>query len=362
MKIVCTQENLNKALQAIGRIPKKDSTLPILNNVLIEASHGNINLKATDLEIGVNITVRGKVEEDGIVTVPSSLLSEYVATLPKQNIQIETKDESISLQCGTFSSTLLGMRHDDFPLIPKVEDGKLIKVSAVMFKSQISQVVPFTALDEMRPEIAGVYFETEGDKLILAATDGHRLAEAKISIEEGSLAKGIILPRQTLLELSRILENDGSVTLAVSENQVEFTYKDTHLVSRLIDGAYPPYRELVPLDFQTEVEFVRGELISSLRATSLFGKHNVQDITMEIQKNEVKLASQASQIGESHATLTVKQKGIANTITFNARYLLEGLANFATNDVTLYLNSSTEPAILKSSDASYFYLIMPIKH
>ncbi len=362
MKIVCTQENLNKSLQAVGRIPKKDSTLPILNNVLIEASQGNIILKATDLEIGANITLRGKVEEEGSVTIPANLLMEYVSTLPKQNVEISSKDESVSLTCGSFSSTLLGMRHDDFPLIPKIESGKHVKIGAALFKAQLSDVMNFAALDEMRPEIAGVHFEVEGEKLILAATDGHRLAEAKESIEGKSDPVTAIIPRQTLTEIARILESDGTVDIVISENQVEFTYKDVRLISRLVDGTYPPYRDLVPSDFQTEVTFPRDELIASLRATSLFGKHNVQDITMEIQKGEVKLSSQASQIGESHAKVPVQQKGIDNTITFNARYLLEGLSNFASGEVTLYLNSSTEPAILRSSNSGYFYLIMPIKH
>jgi DNA polymerase-3 subunit beta len=362
MKIVCTQENLNKALQAVGRIPKKDSTLPILNNILIEASHGNIVLKATDLEIGISIILRGKIEKEGTVTVPANLLSEYVATLPRQNVELEVKEESVTVTCGTFSSTLLGMKHDDFPLIPKVEEGAKIKVSAGLFKTQIAQVISFTALDEMRPEIAGVHFEMDKNTLILAATDGHRLAEAKIVVESGALQNPIILPRQTLLEVLRILGTDGDIEITISENQVAFSYNDIILVSRLIDGNYPPYRELVPADFQTEVDFQKSELISSLRATSLFGKHNVQDINMEIQKNEVKLSSQASQVGESHASLPVKQKGIANTITFNARYLLEGLANFTTDEVKLVLNSSTEPAILRNEKASYFYLIMPIKH
>lgn len=362
MKIVCTQENLNKALQAVGRIPKKDSTLPILNNVLIEAQSGNITLKATDLEIGIHITLRGKVEAEGSVTVPANLLSEYIATLPRQNVEITSKDESITLTCGSFSSTLLGMKHDDFPLIPKIEKGKHIKVLSGTLKTQLSQVMAFTALDEMRPEIAGVYFEVDGSSLILAATDGHRLAEAKEAIEGTSDPLNAIIPRQTLGEIFRILGDDGSIDLTISENQVEFLYKDVRLISRLVDGVYPPYKDLVPSDFQTEVQFVRDELIASLRATSLFGKHNVQDITMEIQKNNVSLSSQASQIGESHATLPVKQKGIDNTITFNARYLIEGLSNFSANDVTLFLNSSTEPAILRSSEQGYFYLIMPIKH
>lgn len=362
MKIVCTQENLNKALQAIGRIPKRDSTLPILNNVLIEAQNNTINLKATDLEIGMSVTLRGKVEKEGVVTVPAQLLAEYIATLPRQNVTLEANEESVAISCGTFTSTLLGMRHDDFPLIPKVENGKTIKVSSDLFKVQIAQVISFTALDEMRPEIAGVYFEVQEGKLILAATDGHRLAESKITVESASLNTPLIIPRQTLLELSRILESDGSLEMSASDNQISFTYKDTNLVSRLIDGTYPPYRELVPANFQTEVEFVRSELIASLRATSLFGKHNVQDITMDIAGNEVKLSSQASQVGESHASLVVAGKGNTNSITFNARYLLEGLANFASEKVILFLNSGTEPAIIRGTDASYFYLIMPIKH
>ncbi len=362
MKIVCTQENLNKALQAIGRIPKKDSTLPILNNVLIEASRNNTTLKATDLEIGISVVVRGKVEEEGSVTVPASLLAEYVATLPRQNVTLEATGESISVSCGQFSSTLLGMKNEDFPLIPKVENGQSIKISAGLFKTQLAQVVAFTALDEMRPEIAGVHFEVADKTLILAATDGHRLAEAKATVESADLKNQLILPRQTLLELSRVLENDGTLEISASENQVSFVYKDVNLVSRLIDGAYPPYRELVPSDFQTEVTFDRAELISSLRATSLFGKHNVQDITMEIGKDEVKLASQASQVGESHAALAVSYQGVANSITFNARYLIEGVANFTGDKVTLHMNSSTEPAIIRGTDSGYFYLIMPIKH
>jgi DNA polymerase-3 subunit beta len=363
MKVVCTQENLNRALVSVSRIPKRDTTLPILNNILIEAQDNSITLSATDLEIGATITLRGKVEKEGSVTIPAQLITEYVSSLPHQNVEMEAKESQVKITCGTFSSTILGMKRDDFPLIPKVKGEAVLRVETSDLRAAINNVVSFSATDETRPEIAGIYCVQEGKHLTLAATDGFRLAEKKISIKEGSLVKGLIIPRQTLIELARMLADGEEASITNSESQIAFSFGETTLVSRIIEGTYPNYRDLVPQNFQTEMTVSRSELISTVRATSLFGRHNVQDVIIKCADNTLLLSSEAAQIGESHGELHGEKAGIDNGIILNSRYLMEGLSNFTSKGITLCLNSATEPAILRSADEkNYFYLLMPIKH
>ena len=363
MKVVVTQENLNRALLNVSRIPKRDTTLPILNNILIEAVDNTISITATDLEIGANVIVRGKIEKEGSVTIPVQLITEYVGSLPHQNVEMEAKENQVKITCGTFSSTILGMKRDDFPLIPKIQSGSTMKVASSDLRAAINGTVSFAANDESRPEIAGIYFAQEDKKFILAATDGFRLAEKQTAFKEGSLTRPVIIPRQTLVELARMLTDGEEVAITTSESQIAFVFPDTPLVSRIVEGNYPSYRDLVPQDFQTEFTISRSEFINTVRATSLFGRHNVQDVILKITENDLTLSSEAAQIGESHGEIRGEKTGIDNAITFNSRYLLEGLSNFGTKTITLCLNSTTEPAILKSADEKhYFYLLMPIKH
>ena len=364
MKIICTQENLKKAINQIGKIPKKDSTLPILDNILIEAEDGKIQLKATDLEIGIVLLVRGKIEKEGAVTVPSALLMEYINSLPNQNIEITADDTSIEVTCGHFNSKMLGSKKDDFPLIPRVNEGKKVLVSSAKLREGVLHVLSFSASDETRPEITGVYCTVKDGKMILAATDGYRLAEMTLDVDMKSAdVDPIILPKQTLQELVRILEEGSGVEMKIEEGQVMFTFQDAEITSRLIEGSYPQYQNLVPQEFATTVRPSKKELIGAVKATSLFGKHNVQDVVLETKDDELHLSSEASQVGESRSSVPITKTGEENSITFNSRYLIEGLTHLQGDEITISLNTSGEPVVITSKDMpGYFYLLMPIKH
>lgn len=363
MKIICTKENLVKALNAVGRIPKKDSTLPILNNVLIEAKENTIQILATDLEIGVRVMVRGKIEKEGSITIPAQLLSEYIHSLPSQNITLESQKEKLTIQSEQYESHLLGMKADEFPLIPQSQKGTTITLPASMLHKQLQKIVPLAANDETRPEITGVYLTADDKTTTLAATDGYRLAEASFSATTKTPIAGCIIPKQTLVELLRMIEGEGDITLEISESQVIFTFGDVYFVSRLIEGNYPSYHDLVPDAFSSTVRVNRKEFVSAVQATSVFTGHSVQDITVDVQDSDLKLSSEASQVGDSSAVIATQVDGSGSAITFNARYLLEGLNNFSSEEVVLSMNSSSEPAILGSDEEKdYFYLIMPIKH
>lgn len=363
MKIICTQENLAHALTTLGRIPKRDATLPILGNVLIEAEANTIKISATDLELGMVVTVRGKVEREGSLTAPATLLQEYITSLPHQNVTCEAEGESLTITCGTFTSTLYGMNRDEFPLIPSLESENVITISSEDLAKNLPTVVPFSTSDETRPEITGVYLAREEKNIIFAATDGFRLAEVKIPFVTATQDfVPCIIPRQAMGELTRILQEGGNTQIVLSENQIAFHVGDTLLVSRLIQGQYPNYRDLLPASFETQATTLRDEFMHAVKTTSLFSKAYIQDITLTLGQKEADLKSEASQVGESKGTLPIENTGSENSITFNARYLLEGINNFHSERVTLNMNSATEPAVLTSKEnPNYFYLLMPIK-
>jgi len=369
MRFTCTQENLNKGLQTVSHISGRNASLPILNNILFKIKDGQIILNATNLEIGVSCVVRGKVDEPGEFTIQAKLMTDFISLLPKQNVEVELKEDSFHINCGNHQTTIKGVDAQDFPLIPEINQSKPYIIKTSDLRNGLSQVMFSVTLDDSRPEISGVLFDFNGQKLTIAGTDSYRLAEKKLSLQAtpATEERKAIIPLRTLQELHRILLTDEAgeqVEIFLDDNQILFKYGEIELISRLVEGQYPDYQQIIPSDQKTKAIIKTSEFLRVVKSASLFCKPGINDVKLTFlpASSEVVVSSINSAIGENLAKVEAKISGEDNEVVFNYRYLLDGLNNINADEVSLEIVSESAPGLLKkASDDSYLYIIMPIR-
>ncbi len=366
MKIICTQENLSKGLQLVSHIASKNISLPILSNVLLKAEKSGITLMTTNLEIGITCRVRGKVEAEGSITLPAKTLSDYVNLLPKEKITISQTNSDVKVESGKSSTVIKGVDPSEFPLIPEVTEGDQINLSKSILKNGLVSVMTAVAVDETRPEINGAYLAIVDNELILAATDSYRLAEKKIPLQQAAAAAAIIIPLKTAQELVRILSNDdtGEITMRHNENQALFNLGEAEITSRLIEGQYPDYKQIIPEQFATRAVIPTESFINTIKQAGLFCKQGGNDVVVAFKPEEKEITVSAAnvQIGESTARQDADIEGDASEIVFNYRFLLDGLQHITDESTFFEINGATSPGLLKpAQDETYKYIIMPIK-
>ncbi len=374
MKFISLQENLKKGLNITGHATSKNINLPILNNILIKAYQGDIELISTNLEIGVNYKIRGKVEEEGDFTVDSKLITEYVNLLNSgEKVLIDQKDNELSIECGNYKTKMKGELAKDFPLIPTIPEENPFIFPINDFKKALNNIVFAVSTSENRLELTGVLFSFFDKRLDLAATDSYRLAEKTLKIdgagesdEDSDKEIKVIVPSKTVQELLRILNNfdndGGEIKIYLSENQILFTFDSVSLISRLINGHYPDYKQIIPSTSKTKSLIKKSELIRAVKAAALFSKTGVNDIFLQFSSGKVVVSAFSGASGESLIKLEAKTEGEDNEITINHRYLLDGLNNIDGDFVRIIVLNDNSPCLIKAEkDDDYLYIVMPIK-
>ena len=376
MKLTCTQENLNKGLFIVGHLANKNINLPILNNVLLKAENSILKLATTNLEIGISCIVRGKIEKEGDFTIDSKLFSDYVNLLPKGNIDINLdENDYLKVSCENYKTKIKGMPASDFPVLPSLEKKNPFVCNVNDLRKAISQVIFAVSTNESRNELCGVLmdFNTyDAGFITMTATDSYRLAEKKIKLETGSEEKTtVIVPSKTLSEISRILsvykdsvESPQSIEITISDNQIVFSYDNVELISRLIEGQYPDYKQIIPKEGKTKITVNSEQLTKSVKTNSLFSQSGIFDISLEFEPEEkiIKVSSTNISVGENVSSIEVDFDGIKNSIVVNYRYLLDGLQNTHSDDLLIELLDSNTPCVIKpKDDPDFLYIIMPIK-
>ncbi len=373
MKITCTRDNLVKALSIVGSISNKSVNLPVLGNVLIKADDQKTEIIATNLELAVIAHIRSKVDEPGSFTVPARTLTEFVGLLSDEKIEMELQGSELVITCGKSSTKIKGTSAEEFPVIPSALDGSGFLFDAQDLKSGLSQTISSLAKSEVRPELSGMYFgfNTSYYKgLILAATDSYRLAEKKIKVQQGEGEFKIIVPGRTSQEIVRILslaedENkEKNVRVLVGENQIAMHYGNVQLISRLVEGNYPDYAQIIPKDFKTVCAFDTAKMIKEIKMASLFTTLGVNAISCVISGKEgvIKLASTSSQTGEYSSEIAADVNGEDNSIMLNHRYVLDGLSNVKNESTIFKMVSADSPCLLvPKEDETFLYIVMPIR-
>jgi DNA polymerase-3 subunit beta len=377
MKITILKEGLNNGLNIVGRLAGKNLTLPILNNVLLATEGNFLNLSSTDLELGIKYWVLIKTEKEGKITVPARVLSGFVGFLPEKKITLETKNQVLHIDCENHKTQIKGLSAEDYPIIPKIEDENPFELNALALSDGITQVVDFSAVNQARPELGGVYFNFQKDKMQLTATDSFRLAEKTLYFEKKKDREcSFILPQKTAREFVNILaEKKGKVKLFVSPNQVMFecpmaetSHPQTQIISRLIEGEYPDYQGIVPKKYEIQALLPKNEFLNQIKLASIFsGKGNEVKIKVNAKTEGVEISSQNPECGENKSFLSGSLNFGPSSpkemeIIFNYRFLLDGLQNIKSSRVLFDLNGEEGPAVLRpEADQTYLYVVMPIK-
>jgi len=372
MKISSLQENLKNGLSIVGHIAGKNINLPILSNVLIEAKDGKIKLVTTDLEIGITCFVRGKIEQEGVVTVDSKIAFDCVSLLPQKTVNFEQKNNELVIQADNYKTTIKGQSAEDFPLIPQGVSDDYFEVDMEEFKKALTQVIFSVSTSETRIELTGVLFDFNKNELIMAATDSYRLAERKIKVKsKNEDGKKIIVPAKTLQEVIRILSiikneeiDNKNIRFYISDAQILFKMGSVELVSRLIEGQYPDYKQIIPTQSETKSVLGRSELIRAVKVAAIFTKTGVNDVNLDflLEKKAIIVSSVSTQTGDNITELTSEIEGKDNGVVVNCKYLLDGLNNINSEMVEIEVTNSNTPCVLKPGGSSdYLYLIMPIR-
>ena len=372
MKIEILKENLKIGLTTIERIVGRNLSLPILNNVLLDTDDNFLKLISTDLEVAITFWILVKILKTGKVAVPAKFLSAFVASLPNEKITIEKKEQNLYIECGNFKTHIQGYNPEEFPIIPEFKNAEYLEIDGEKIRQGLAMVIDIASTAQTRPEISGVYFSFLKNTIKMGATDSFRLGENNIFLK-GPVKKdySFILPQKSAREIMNILENkEGVVKIYFSPNQVlfEFPMKEVahpqiQVTSRLIEGEYPNYQDIIPSKFKTQVTLKRDEFLSQIKTASLFsGKVNEVKISMNKEKQEVEVFAQSSDVGQHRSTFSAKIDGDGLEVSFNYKYVVDGLLNIKSSEIIFEISKEEGPCILRPvGDSSYIYVVMPIK-
>jgi DNA polymerase III subunit beta len=372
----CLQENLQRALAQVSRAVATKTTMPILGNVLIAAEGERLKLSATNLEIGITSWIDAGVAEEGALTVDARLLAEFVNTLPvgqNVNLHVDRGKYTLQVQCGRDKAGINGLDPDDFPNFPTVDgDAVVAEVDPRQLKEMISQVEFAAAADDSRPVLAGVLARFEDATLTLAAADGFRLAVRSGPLLAPVPAKlDVIVPARAMRELARIIgDRTEPIRLAITPNRSQLLVRvdDTEFLSRLIDGAFPDYRQIVPREFSTTLDVARDGVLNAVRRASYFARDNNDVVRLDIHAGDeefmpgtVEISANAAERGSSQSFVDAAIGGPEMQIAFNARYLSDVLGVLKTPTVMLGLNGPNQAGVVRAAGSEeYTHVIMPM--
>jgi len=373
MKLSCLQENLSRGLGIVGRAVATRTTLPITNNVLLATDQSRLKLVATNLEMAISYWLGAKVEEEGAITVPARLLTEFVSSLPNERIDINLapKTKVLGLKCARFEARISGVDARDFPPIPSVGDGITTKVEVEALRQAVSQVVFAAATEESRPVLTGVDARFEGSLLTLAAADGFRLAVFKMPLAAPVSQKTeVIIPARTLAELNRLAgdaEETVDITLNPNKSQILFRLKDIELVSQLVQGTFPQYTQLIPQTFNTRAVVDVAEFLRATKTASIFARDGsgivrlVVSAGADVTPGKMTVSARSEELGEDVGEIDAVVEGGEAKIAFNGKYLTDVLSVLRESRVALEATSPSSPGVIRPVGVdNYVHVVMPM--
>ena len=370
MKITIESENLQKKLPLLNRCISSKNQLPILLTFLLEATGTNLEITATDLEIGIKVTIPAEIIEGGQVAVPAKVFSELINSLPSEKIELSTEENQLRVRSKKTKSSFSLTDASEFPNLYEDMGKQIAKLSNTSLKKDITSVVFATSPDITRPALSGVLLkkqhEEEKETFLFVATDGYRLSlrTHPLSVGDIPFEKPLLIPSRILREVLNAKEEEGTTALFVAEqnNQVIFKMKDTILVGRLIEAVFPPYEKIIPTDFSSDVTIDREELLKAVKICSIFARETANVVKISLQKDKVVVLAHTPSVGENAVEVEAKLKGEENEIAFNARYLLDLLSNVEGEDVLFQMSGPLNPGLFKIvGDDNFFHIIMPIR-
>jgi DNA polymerase-3 subunit beta len=362
MKFSATKEKLLEGLQQVQNVVSTRTTLPILSNVLLQAKEGAVHLTTTDLDVGVRGSFEANVDKIGATTLPARRLFTIIRELPSSEISIEVDGKNAaSIRSGQSFFKILGLPEEEFPPLPKFENAKVVTMRQKDLHDGLRKTAYAISTDETRYVLNGVLFSFKENKLTLVATDGRRLAMLDIELEfPRSHETEIIVPTKAVTELQRLLKDDGEVKISVGSGQIAFDLNNTLLVSKLIEGNYPNYKQVIPSEAKERVTLERETFLNSLRRVSLLASDKSNSIKLNFSKNNIEITANTPEVGEARESLPVAYKGRDFAIAFNPEFLMAPLRNLTEDEVFFDLIDEMSPGVLKIQ-TPFLYVLMPMR-
>jgi DNA polymerase-3 subunit beta len=372
MEFKIQSKKFKKIISMVSRICGGNLTLPILNNILIEAKDNNLSFFSTNLEIGIVVNTQIEIKKEGKISVPGKILSDFLSYLPDEEVEVKLENFILNLKCANFQARILGQDPKDFPVVPEIKEKNSVKLDNIILTKSLPKIYHIVSPNDSRVEISGILFSFKKDKLFICGTDSIRLAEKNIDIKEvpeNILNKSLIIPQRTAVEISNIFsEIEGEMEIIFDQSQISFnltpsekTEPKISLISRLIEGSFPDYKEIIPKSFKTEALFLKDEILNKVKTTSIFSS-KIQDIKLDFNQKSKKLtiSASSSNIGEAKSIVKGDIKGQDIEVNVNWKYLLDGISVIDSSEIIIGLNDNISPImIMPVGDKSYFYILMP---
>ena len=362
MKFSVSKEKLLEGLQTVQNVVSTRTTLPILSNVLLQAEEGKLRFTTTDLDVGISGCVEAAIEKPGATTLPARRLAGIVRELPAAEVSIEVDSKNVaSIRCGQSFFKIMGLPEEEFPPLPRFEGAKEFTLKQKDLRDGLKKTSYAISTDETRYVLNGILFSFKDNKLTMVATDGRRLALVDIEVEfPRSQEVEIIVPTKCVSELARLVSDDGEVKMTVGENQVAFEVKDTLLVSKLIEGNYPNYRQVIPGETKERISLERELFHNAVHRVSLLASEKSNSVKLVFSKNNIEIAANTPDVGEAHESLPVNYKGREFSIAFNPEFLMAPLRALPEDEVFLDLIDEMSPGVIKVQ-TPFLYVLMPMR-
>ena len=362
MKFSVSKEKLLAGLQTVQNVVSTRTTLPILSNVLLQAEGDQLRLTTTDLDVGVSGAITAQVEKPGATTLPARRLFNIVRELPAAEIIVEVDSKNVaSIRCGQSFFKILGLPEEEFPPLPKQTNARTFTIGQQLLRDALKKTSYAISTDETRYVLNGILFSFKENKVTLVATDGRRLALVDLEVEfPRSQEVDIIVPTKAVIELGRLLGDEGDVRLSVEENQVAFQIGDTLLASKLIEGNYPNYRQVIPGEAKERVTLERELFLNAVHRVALLSSEKSNSVKLVFTKNNIEIAANTPDVGEARESLAVAYKGREFSIAFNPEFLQAPLRVLTNDEVYLDMIDEMSPGVIKIQ-SPFLYVLMPMR-
>ena len=365
MKIICKKSELLESIQKIEGAVSVKTTLPILNNFLFESSENSLQLTATDLEITIKGTMTGvNISKQGSITIPAKKFIDIIKEMPESDITIDIDEKNmINIKCDKINYKIMGLPKTEFPpLMEPKKEAVSLKLKQGMLKNMIRKTIFSVSIDEARKVLTGVYLIVEGKEIKMVGTDGHRLAFIKGEIPEAKAAVKIIVPTKVLNELNKFLGEDEDVNISIYENQIIFKLNNLTIISRLIEGQYPSYEQIINKLFDKKIKVKTSEFLKAVRRVSILAIDKASAIKIKAADNKLVMSATAVDVGEAEEEIFADYKGEETIIAFNSKYVLDALKAADNEEIEMQLRDSSSAGLIKPlGDDSYLYIIMPVR-
>jgi DNA polymerase III subunit beta len=360
MKFSVSKDKLLEGLSTVQNVVSARTTLPILSNVLLQASDREIRLTTTDLDVGIRGSVEAQVERTGATTLPARRLLSIVRELPSSEIYFDVDTKNLaSIRSGSSYFKILGLPEEDFPFLARIEEAKIFTIAQKDLKDGLKKTSYAISVDETRYVLNGILFSFKDNKLTLVATDGRRLALVELEVEfPSSQETEIIVSTKAVTEIERLLREEGEVKLSVGENQIAFELNRTLLVSKLIEGNYPNYRQVIPAEAKERIKLERETFLTAVRRVSLLASE--KSVKLIFTKSNIDIVANTPEVGEAKESLPVMYQGREYWIAFNPEFLMAPLRNLSEEEIYLDLIDELSPGVIKIA-GPFLYVLMPVR-